>query len=139
MYKIFDSVCKVLHKIIIPNAAVYASLRTWRLPHAILIHMPPPLGKLESNPTAEATQSFLRVVQQLSSLPASYFEVVANIAAIEQGKALILSDGYLRRALEKLTVSLQYFQSDNGSDNTSLSPLPISALLSSQNILSDSK
>ena len=125
MYKIFDCVCKVLFKIIVPNAAVYASLRSWRLPHAMLIHMPQPLGKLEKDASVESTQSFNSVIQQLNSLPASYFEVIANIAAIEQGKALILSDGYLRRALDKLTVSLQYFQIDDANKTT----LPISELL----------
>ncbi len=41
---------------------------------------------------------------ELMELPPSYFEICSNLCAIEQGIAFCFMDGFLRRALEKLTI-----------------------------------
>mmetsp|Transcript_21334 Transcript_21334/g.29551 ORF Transcript_21334/g.29551 Transcript_21334/m.29551 type:complete len:1492 (-) Transcript_21334:71-4546(-) len=40
----------------------------------------------------------------LHNLPASYFELLASLCKVDQAKSVCLTDGYLRRALEKLAI-----------------------------------
>lgn len=55
--------------------------------------------------TEEKTSSDTKAYKVgLHNLPASYFELLASLCKVDQAKSVCLTDGYLRRALEKLSI-----------------------------------
>lgn len=95
-----------------PKSGAYIAIHEWNILNAICIYLPTPLSGLiidNSNSSINSSGSNEEYKMSLEDLPASFFELCANLCQIEEGKAHCFADGYLRRALDKLSIIHVHF------------------------------
>eukprot|EP01041_Mallomonas_annulata_P002171 gene2171-4222_t len=144
MMSVLNHVCGVLATLITHPEALDAAMNSWRIFHALHIHMPPSLGHTTTLPnvlpntllthpstllthpsTHPSTKSISTLATNfpipsttlcrtpLAALPASYFEVLGNLSVTDYGRAILLNDGYLRRTLEKIIITVGNLENES--------------------------
>ena len=131
---VFTKACDLLQKQTYSREATSIALQEWKVIEALRIYLPSPLSGLLPEEIATASQMYgnmssslfdpqahgeeaeaaharaKRLVQikeykvGLMQLPPSFFVLCANLCFIDEGKSACFSEGFLRRALDKITV-----------------------------------
>lgn len=118
---LMDSMCTLLCRVTSTKEAAFLAVNEWNVFKALHIYLPTPLSgmlqeeeeKLSQGKTDGADhlhepdllRDDIRVYKiGLRNLPASYFELLAGLCKVDQARSICLTDGYLRRALEKFAM-----------------------------------
>ena len=106
--RILDDICQLLIMITKPPAGVISALRSWKIAEALGGHLPEPMNNVGDILTEDMIYK-----NGLRQLPRSFFDVVASLCKNEQGRALCLSDGYLRRALDRVALTVPLLEGED--------------------------
>ena len=98
-FDILESLCSLLTRLTVPLPGADSAINSWGVLAALRVHMPNPISGM---PSQAIDDDLYR--QGLGRLSASYFELCSNLCQTDQGREAMLTDGYLRRAMEKLTI-----------------------------------
>ena len=102
MRTFLDSMCTVLICMTGSQSVAADAMLHWGLIAALTEHLPPPLSGLAGEPGYKIRELSYQV--GLGYLPASYFDVMTSLCKLERGKIEALNGGFLRRALDKVTI-----------------------------------
>lgn len=105
-YTILDNLCQFMASVTIPNALAGVAVRDWKIIEALRAHLPSPLAGIAGEGGVEGENYKLGI----GFLPASFFQVLANICQNDRGKGYVLADGFLRRTIEKVTILFPYLE-----------------------------
>lgn len=88
------------------------AFNVWEITSALRVHLPAPLSGM---PFQSPDNELYR--QGLGRLSTSYFKVCANLGQIQKGRIALMTEGYLRRAIEKLTILQPVLDSDDAKEH----------------------
>jgi hypothetical protein len=98
MKELLADACKLLLKFTATQIGVDNAVN-WKCVSSLRSHLPAPLSGIGELGNDEPAYKL-----GLEMLPADYFFVCANLCQIEQGRSNMLLDGFLRRALDKISI-----------------------------------
>ena len=105
--RILDDLCQLLARLTEPSGGTSLALRQWHLIESLVIHLPLPLTHL-----GEVYDEELVYRNGIQQLPRSVFDLCSSLCKVEQGKALCFSEGFLRRALDKVALTVHHLEGD---------------------------
>jgi len=95
----FDGLCSILVNITTPIAITAEAVTNWKIVAALREHLPPPLTAIGEKGADDELYA-----RGLGQMPSSLFDLLTNLTRVDKGKMDCLSDGFLRRALDKFTL-----------------------------------
>lgn len=101
MIVIFDQMCQFLAKNTTEKDGAYTAVQEWAVFDALKVYLPAPLSGMMFEPYSQQNMEYKI---GLMDLPASFFDLCCNLCLVDSGAAHCLSLGFLRRALDKLTL-----------------------------------
>lgn len=107
MKELLADSCKLLLKFTTTQAGVDNAVN-WKCIASLRIYLPSPLSGIGELGNDEPAYKL-----GLEMIPADYFFLCANLCQIEQGKSNMLLDGFLRRALDKLSILCLLLENKN--------------------------
>jgi hypothetical protein len=105
--RILDDLCQLLARVTEPSGGTSLALRNWNLIDSLVVHLPLPL-----TPVGEIYSEEQLYRNGILQLPRSVFDLMASLCKVEQGKALCFSEGFLRRALDKIALTVHHLEGD---------------------------
>lgn len=105
--RILDDICQLIVMLTRPPAGVVLALRSWGVANSLVLHMPEPMNNVGDVLSEDAIYR-----NGLRQLPRSYFDVISSLCKSDQGKAISLSDGFLRRALDRVALTVPLLEGD---------------------------
>jgi hypothetical protein len=99
MFEILNELCSLLSRLTVPRIGTYTAINDWKIVDALKVNLPAPLSSV-----GELGVRDILYQTGLGALPASYFIICANLCQMEVFKVIALNEGFLRRALEKVTL-----------------------------------
>mmetsp|Transcript_1520 Transcript_1520/g.2445 ORF Transcript_1520/g.2445 Transcript_1520/m.2445 type:complete len:949 (+) Transcript_1520:2-2848(+) len=106
--RILDDLCQLLTRLTEAPAGTAAAFRGWNLCDALVLHLPTPLNIVGEILTEETIYK-----NGLRELPRSVFDVMSSLCKTEQGKAISLSEGFLRRALDRIALTTPHLEGED--------------------------
>ena len=126
--RVLDHICQLLSKLVATSAGRFQAFKSWRLCDALLIHLPEPMcvpgGVLDE---AIVYKNGIR------DLPSSMFDVMHRLCQTDQGINICIADGFLRRALDKVTLIKNHLETESEMVQVALAiekgkPFPVNQL-----------
>ena len=106
--RVLDYLCQLLSKLVATSAGRFLAFKTWKLCDALLIHLPEPMCV-----PGDVLDEAIHYKNGIRDLPSSLFDVMARLANTDQGTNICIADGYLRRALDKITLIKNHLESES--------------------------
>lgn len=97
--RVLNFICHLLAKLVATSAGRFLAFKTWKLCDVLLVHLPEPLCV-----PGEVLEEAILYKNGIRDLPSSLFDVMTRLCQSDQGVNICIADGFLRRALDKLTL-----------------------------------
>lgn len=107
--EVLHVMCRLLAKLTSVPLGVDEGIRVWKIVPALRQHLPPTLAAADPSVTVGTIQ-FETGMGMLSEY---YYDVLANLCIINQGRTSVLQDGFLRRALETIRILLPSLETES--------------------------
>jgi len=105
--RVLDHVCHLLSKLVATSAGRFQAFKAWKLCDALLIHLPEPMCV-----PGDVLEEAILYKNGIRDLPSSLFNVMARLCQTDQGINICIADGFLRRALDKITLIKSHLETE---------------------------
>lgn len=102
-----DTLCSMLSRLTVTQAGAEMATSSWDTLRALKVHMPFNVSGIPSQSPMDEVYK-----KGLGGLPASFFHICANLCQMDAGTRAMFSDGFLRRAMEKLMIVFQHVETN---------------------------
>ena len=108
MFIILSEIGELLSRLTVQKIGAYTAIHDWKIIDALRNNLPSNLSGLKELGIKNSIYK-----NGLGSLPSSFFQLCANLCQMEIFKIVAISEGFLRRALEKIFLLAPYLEKNN--------------------------
>jgi hypothetical protein len=113
--RVLDYICQLLSKLVATSAGRFLAFKTWKLCDVLLLHLPEPMCV-----AGDVLEEAIEYKNGIRDLPSSLFDVMTRLCQTDQGINICIADGFLRRALDKMTLIKNHLESEGELEQVSI-------------------
>ena len=126
--RVLDFICQLLSKLVATSAGRFLAFKTWKLCEVLLLHLPEPMCV-----PGDVLDEAILYKNGIRDLPSSVFDVMTRLCQTDQGINICIADGFLRRALDKMTLIKNHLEAEEDMQQVAIAiekgkPLPVNQL-----------
>lgn len=105
--RVLDHICHLLAKLVATSAGRFLAFKTWKLCDVLLLHLPEPMCV-----PGDVLNEAIVYKNGIRDLPSSLLDVMTRLCQTDQGINICIADGFLRRALDKVTLIKNHLETE---------------------------